>query len=294
VATLEVQGVRRFNREVAERIGALTDEFLGRARPMGESRILWEIGPEGTEVRALRTRLALDSGYLSRVLRSLERQSLVTVGPSPQDRRVRHVELTEAGLMERAELDRRSDDLALSILDPLTARQRTRLIAAMAEVERLLQVSTVHFAIEDPSSADARWCLEQYVSELDARFETGFDPSLSISAVADELTPPAGVFLIARVRTGPIACGALKFHPGEPAEVKRMWVSPNARGIGLGRRLLQELERLARDAGVEVLRLETNGALGEAIGLYRSSGFRELAAFNDEPYAHHWFQKRLS
>jgi GNAT superfamily N-acetyltransferase len=196
--------------------------------------------------------------------------------------------------MERAELDRRSDDLALSILDPLTARQRTRLIAAMAEVERLLQVSTVHFAIEDPSSADARWCLEQYVSELDARFETGFDPSLSISAVADELTPPAGVFLIARVRTRPIACGALKFHPGEPAEVKRMWVSPNARGIGLGRRLLQELERLARDAGVEVLRLETNGALGEAIGLYRSSGFRELAAFNDEPYAHHWFQKRLS
>jgi len=294
VATLEVQGIRRFNREVAERIGALTDEFLGRARPMGESRILWEIGPEGTEVRALRTRLALDSGYLSRVLRSLERQSLVTVGPSPQDRRVRHVELTEAGLMERAELDRRSDDLALSILDPLTARQRTRLIAAMAEVERLLQVSTVHFAIEDPSSADARWCLEQYVSELDARFETGFDPSLSISAVADELTPPAGVFLIARVRTRPIACGALKFHPGEPAEVKRMWVSPNARGIGLGRRLLQELERLARDAGVEVLRLETNGALGEAIGLYRSSGFRELAAFNDEPYAHHWFQKRLS
>ena len=294
MATLEVQGIRRFNREVAERIGALTDEFLGRARPMGESRILWEIGPEGTEVRALRTRLALDSGYLSRVLRSLERQSLVTVGPSPQDRRVRHVELTEAGLMERAELDRRSDDLALSILDPLTARQRTRLIAAMAEVERLLQVSTVHFAIEDPSSADARWCLEQYVSELDARFETGFDPSLSISAVADELTPPAGVFLIARVRTGPIACGALKFHPGEPAEVKRMWVSPNARGIGLGRRLLQELERLARDAGVEVLRLETNGALGEAIGLYRSSGFRELAAFNDEPYAHHWFQKRLS
>jgi DNA-binding MarR family transcriptional regulator/GNAT superfamily N-acetyltransferase len=294
VATLEVQGVRRFNREVAERIGALTDEFLGRARPMGEARILWEIGPEGTEVRALRTRLALDSGYLSRVLRSLERQSLVTVGPSPQDRRVRHVELTEAGLMERAELDRRSDDLALSILDPLTARQRTRLIAAMGEVERLLQVSAVRFAIEDPSSADARWCLEQYVSELDARFETGFDPSLSISAVADELTPPAGVFLIARVRTGPIACGALKFHPGEPAEVKRMWVSPNARGIGLGRRLLQELERLARDAGVEVLRLETNGALGEAIGLYRSSGFRELAAFNDEPYAHHWFQKRLS
>ena len=85
MTTLAVQRARRFNREVAERIGALTDDFLGRARPMGEARVLWEIGPEGTEVRALRTRLTLDSGYMSRVLRSLERQSLVTVGPSPED-----------------------------------------------------------------------------------------------------------------------------------------------------------------------------------------------------------------
>ena len=98
----DVQGVRRFNREVAERIGALTDEFLGRGRPMGEARILWEIGAEGTDVRALRARLGLDSGYTSRVLRSLERQRLITMGPSPDDGRVRRVELTETGLVERA------------------------------------------------------------------------------------------------------------------------------------------------------------------------------------------------
>ncbi len=294
MTNLEVQGVRRFNREVAERIGAITDQFLGRDRPMGEARVLWEVGPEGTEVRALRARLGLDSGYTSRVLRSLEQQSLVVVGSSPEDRRVRRVELTEAGRAERAELDRRSDDIASRILEPLGAGQRARLIAAMAEVERLLQASAVRFAIEDPSSADARSCLEQYFSELDERFETGFDPSLGISADAEELTPPAGVFLIARIRERAIACGALKFHPGAPAELKRMWVSPDARGIGLGRRLLQELEGLARDAEVKVLRLETNGALGEAIGLYRSSGFREVKAFNAEPYAHHWFEKRLA
>ena len=294
MASLEVQGVRRFNREVAERIGALTDQFLGRARPMGEARVLWEIGPDGTEVRALRARLALDSGYTSRVLRSLERQSLVRVGPSPDDRRVRRAELTEVGRAERAELDRRSDDLALRILEPLSAGQRARLVAAMGEVERLLKASAVRFAIENPNAADSRWCLEQYFSELDERFETGFEPSLSISADAEELTPPAGVFVVARVRGRPIACGALKFHPGAPAELKRMWVAPEARGIGLGRRLLRELERLARDAGVEFLRLETNGALGEAIGLYRSSGYREVEAFNAEPYAHHWFEKRLS
>ena len=291
---LEIRAVRRFNREVAERIGALSDQFLGRARPMGESRILWEVGPEGAEVRALRMRLALDSGYTSRVLRSLEAQSLITVDASPDDRRVRRVQLTEAGLAERAELDRRSDDVASSILEPLSVSQRARLIAAMAEVERLVRASAVRITVEDPSSADATWCLERYFSELAARFETGFDPSLSISAAADEMTAPAGVFLIARARARPVGCGGLKFHPGAPAELKRMWVAPEARGIGLGRRLLQELERLARQAAVEVLRLETNRALDEAIALYRNSGFREVAAFNDEPYAHHWFEKHLS
>jgi GNAT superfamily N-acetyltransferase len=163
----------------------------------------------------------------------------------------------------------------------------------MAEVEHLLRASSVHFAIDEPSSADARWCLEQYFSELNARFETGFDPSLSISADAQELAQPAGALLVARLHGRPIGCGALKFHAGAPAELKRMWVAPEARGSGIGRQLLQELERLAREAGVEVLRLETNRALGEAIALYRSSGFREVAAFNDEPYAHHWFEKRL-
>ena len=72
-----------------------------------------------------------------------------------------------------------------------------------------------------------------------------------------------------------------------------MWVAPDARGLGLGRRLLLELERHARAAGAKVVRLETNQTLEEAIHLYRSSGYREVAAFNDEPYAHHWFEKRL-
>jgi DNA-binding MarR family transcriptional regulator/GNAT superfamily N-acetyltransferase len=291
---LAVQRVRSFNRTVAERIGALDDRFLGRARPMGEARTLWEIGPDGVEVRSLRARLALDSGYMSRVLRSLEQQGLVTVGTSHDDRRVRRVRLTAIGLAERAELDRRSDEVAVGILEPLSERQRARLVAAMHEVERLLRASMVRFAIEAPTSTDARWCIEQYFSELNARFETGFNPSLSISADAHELTPPAGALLIARLRTRAVGCGALKFHRGAPAEVKRMWVAPEARGMGLGRQILQELERHAKDQGVEVLRLETNGALSEAIALYRGSCYREVAAFNDEPYAHHWFEKRLS
>jgi DNA-binding MarR family transcriptional regulator/ribosomal protein S18 acetylase RimI-like enzyme len=291
---IAMQQVRSFNRTVAERIGALDDRFLGRARPMGEARTLWEVGPDGAEVRTLRARLALDSGYMSRVLRSLEQQGLITVGTSPDDRRVRRVRLTETGLAERAALDRRSDEVALGILEPLSDGQRAKLVAAMHEVERLLRATMVRFAFEEPTSRDARWCIEQYCSELNTRFEAGFDPSRSISAAAHELTPPAGALLIARVGARPVGCGALKFHPGAPAELKRMWVAPEARGIGLGRRLLQSLERHARDKGVDILRLETNGALSEAIALYRGSGYCEVDAFNHEPYAHHWFEKHLS
>jgi ribosomal protein S18 acetylase RimI-like enzyme len=91
-----------------------------------------------------------------------------------------------------------------------------------------------------------------------------------------------------------VGCGALKFHASEPAELKRMWVSPEARGLGLGGRLLRCLEQAAGDAGATVVRLETNGSLAEAIALYRKAGYSEVDAFNDEPYAHHWFEKRLT
>src|SRR3712207_5322166 len=212
-----IQRIRSFNRAVAEGIGGLDDRFLGRARPMGESRLLWEIGPDGAEVRELRARLGLDSGYVSRVLRSLEQQGLVVVRPSSDDARVRRAELTPAGRAERAELDRRSDDVAGRILEPLSESQRASLVDAMAKVEQLLQASMVRFAIEDPTTADARWCLAQYFAEIDARFEGGFDPARSLLPDASELTPPAGAFVIARLRSRPVGCGALVFRGDAPA-----------------------------------------------------------------------------
>jgi len=152
----------------------------------------------------------------------------------------------------------------------------------------------VSFAVEDPTTRDARWCLEQYFAELDTRFDAGFDPARSIPADAHELVPPAGALIVARLGEQPIGCGAIKLHGEAPAELKRMWVAPTARGLGVGRRMLHELEQYARGAGVRVVRLETNRTLTEAIALYRRSGYVEVAAFNTEPYAHHWFEKRLA
>jgi len=285
--------IRAFNRLVAERIGALNDQFLGRDRPYGESRVLWEIGPGGVEVRELRERLGLDSGYMSRVVRALKAAGLIKVDADPKDGRVRRLRLTPAGWRERAELHRRSDDLARSFVRPLGKAQRAALVSAMATVIRLLAPSMVEFGVEDPGSRDARWCLNPYFKELNSRFETGFDPARGITASPHELVAPAGAFVIARLRGRPIGCGALKFHGPEPAELKRMWLAPESRGAGLGRRLLRELECVARDGGARVVRLETNRSLKEAIALYRAAGYREVRPFNQEPYAHHWFEKRL-
>lgn len=288
-----VERVRHFNRTVTQRIGALDDAYLSRRRPLGQARLLWEIGVQGCEVRSLRSRLGLDSGYLSRLLRALQSDGLIAVDVHGDDGRVRRVRLTEAGSAERAELDRLSNDLAASILRPLDARQRNRLVAAMAEVDRLLLASMVHIAVIDPRHPDARRCVQAYVTELGRRFEGGFDPARSISADDADLTPPAGLLLVAALRDDPVGCGALRFHSDGHAEVKRMWVSESVRGLGLGRRILAELETRAGAHGVRLLRLETNRALSEAIALYRDAGYREVEAFNDEPYAHHWFEKIL-
>jgi DNA-binding MarR family transcriptional regulator/GNAT superfamily N-acetyltransferase len=288
-----ISQVRRFNRIVTQRVGVLDDRFLAQDRPLGEARLLWEIGPEGRDVRSLRAQLELDSGYLSRLLRSLEAAGLVTVGPSESDGRVRIARLTPSGLAERALLDARSDGLAASLLAPLSAGQRARLVAAMTEVERLLTAAMVEIAPIDPAHPSARHCLRSYFSDLDLRFETGFDPALAIPANEEELRPPAGLFLVASLRGDPIGCGALKFHADEPADIKRMWVAESARGLGVGRRLLGELEKQAAGHGARAVRLETNNTLVEAISLYRSAGYVEVAPFNDEPYAHHWFSKEL-
>ncbi|MFD3731286.1 GNAT family N-acetyltransferase [Streptomyces sp. NPDC058632] len=290
----QIDQVRRFNRTVTERVGVLHDHYLGRDRPIGEARLLWEIGEQGQDVRRLRERLGLDSGYVSRLLRSLEADGLVSVKPHPRDRRVRTVRLTDAGRVERAELDRRSDDLAGRLLEPLNRTQRARLVSAMAEVDRLLSAATVTLDVVAPNHPDAEHCLRSYFAELRERFESGFDPARSLLPHATELSPPQGLFLIARLYGEPVGCAGLKLPPGAPAEVKRMWVAPHVRGLGLGRRLLTELETRASQHGRSVLRLDTNEALDAAIGLYHSCGFQEVAAFNNEPYAQHWFEKHIA
>jgi DNA-binding MarR family transcriptional regulator/GNAT superfamily N-acetyltransferase len=289
-----VAEVRRFSRTVTQRVGALDDHFVSRDRPLAVSRLLWEIGAEGGEVVMLRSRLGVDSGQMSRMLRALEAEGLIHVTPSDIDRRIRVVRLTEKGLEERSILDRRSNDLATSILEPLSGAQQDELVAAMRTVERLITTSLVELRHVDPETPDAQRCLRAYTAELNRRAtRRAFDPEQGSTAKPHEVRPPNGGFVIAYLRGEAVGCGAIKHQPGNVTDIKRMWLAESVRGLGLGRHLLAHLEELARGHGSNEAHIETSDVLPEAIALYRSAGYVEVPPFNDEPFADRWFVKQL-
>ena len=165
--------------------------------------------------------------------------------------------------------------------------------AGATSARRQPMSEAVTIAPEAAAGADAQYCLGEYYRELRERFDGGFDPALSLLPSLDEFAPPRGTFLLVRLNGEPVGCGGLKPISSEAAYLKRMWIAQRARGLGLARRLLSALEDEARAMDYSIVRLETNKALVEAQQLYRSAGYTEVAPFNDERYAHHWFEKRL-
>jgi DNA-binding MarR family transcriptional regulator len=282
----DIARVRSFNRFVTRQVGALNDRYLG-GRPLGESRVLFEIGADGATPRDVRVRLGVDSGYLSRMLRSLQRDGLVDESPDPRDRRTKRLRLTRSGRAEKRKLDKASDELAAATLAPLTREQRESLLRAQDEVRRLLAASMIMIDLEDPASADARWCLGHYYAELDERFTGGFE------APPDESSEMAA-FVMARIDGQPAGCGALKTLEPGVGEIARVWVDGAHRGLGLGARLLAALEARALALGQRTVRLDTNRSLHEAQAMYRAGGYREIGRYNDNPYANHWFEKALA
>lgn len=283
--------MRRFNRSYTQRIGALEDSFLGVGLPLGAARLLYEIGIAPASAQALRTRLGLDSGYLSRLLRRLEDEGLVAVVPDPRDRRRRRVDLTAAGRRRWEQLERRSDERARLLVEPLSPRQRERLVAALAEADLLVRAATVQIDQVNPGSPAARKAVGYYFAELNRRF--GFDAAGEADKDAVALSPPTGVFLVASSDGEPVACGGVQTIGPGIGELKRMWVHGGWRGAGLGSRLLRRLEAAAAGLGHTIARLDTNEALTEAIAMYQHAGYRRVPRYNDNPWATHFFEKPL-
>jgi DNA-binding MarR family transcriptional regulator/GNAT superfamily N-acetyltransferase len=283
--------VRRFNRSYTQRIGALDDSFLGIGLPLGTARLLFEIGQAPATTLALRERLGLDSGYLSRLLRRLEDDGLVTVTPDTDDRRRRQVGLTATGERRWDDLEQRSAAHAQVLVGPLSDRQRARLAAALTEADLLVRAATTTFTAVDPATPPARAAVGKYFAELARRF--GFDPTGEADKDAVKLTPPTGLFLVATSDATPVACGGVQTIDARVGEVKRMWVDDSWRGAGLGARLLRQLEDAARDLGHHTIRLDTHASLTEAIALYERHGYRRVPRYNDNPHATTFYEKNL-
>ncbi|MCB2412047.1 bifunctional helix-turn-helix transcriptional regulator/GNAT family N-acetyltransferase [Demequina sp. TTPB684] len=288
-----VQTFRQFQRVVTREVGALQDDFLGRGRPYGASRLLWEMGDGPVEVASLRERLGLDAGYASRLLRLLEGEGLVEVRPSPDDARAKVASRTAAGAAEVATLDRLSDDAAEEVLGGFTDDELAEIDSAARTLTRALTKRHLSIETVDPESRDARWCVGQFFAEIDALFDTGYDPAKAVAVGAADLTPPHGAFLVARLHGQPVGCGGVKLPPGQPAFLKRMWVAPSARGLGVAGLMLDRLEALAVAAGTTAVTLDTNSRLTAAGQLYASRGYRQVPDFNGEPHADRWYRKEL-
>lgn len=153
-----------------------------------------------------------------------------------------------------------------------------------------MEIALERVAVSHP---DAQFCLEGYFREINHRFETGFDPARGGAADDGVYAPPTGDFLIAWVQGKAAGCGAVAFRDGGYAEIKRMWVSEAVRGQGVGHQVLLRLENIAREAGFARVRLDSNRSLTEAHKLYARCGYREIARYNDNPYAEIWFEKTL-
>lgn len=284
--------VRRFNRAVTRETGAMEESFLGRGRPLGAARVLWAISEDGRDVADLRAELALDSGLMSRLLRGLEAEGLVTVTSDAVDRRRRRAGLTPAGLAEKAEYDRLNDAMAEGML-ARAPRHRAAVLAAMDLVAVTLNSDRIEIRAADPADPAARACLVAYsrmlsdtIAGIPAAHVPDPDPE------ADAYRPPHGAFLLAWCDRLPIGCVSVKTLEPGVGEVKRLWVDPAARGLGLAHRLMRAVEDQARALGLSALKLDTNAALTEAIALYRRSGWTEIAPYTDFP-ATHWFGKPL-
>lgn len=293
-----VEAVRQFNRFYTRQIGLLREGLLASPFSLTEARVLYEIAHhEETTASHLAEELGLDPGYLSRILRGFHRRGLLDRRPSASDRRQILVSLTPEGQEAFAQLNAASRNEIQALLAPLSDPDRDRLVHAMQTISELLGARPEHrvpYILRPPESGDMGWVVHRHgvlysteygwdedfealVAEIVAHFVRHYDPKRERCWIAEREGQNVGsVFLVQ--------------HPEreDVAKLRLLLVEPAARGLGIGKRLVQECTRFARQAGYRAITLWTNSVLHAARAIYEQEGYRLLA---EEP--HHCFGRDL-
>jgi DNA-binding MarR family transcriptional regulator/GNAT superfamily N-acetyltransferase len=287
----DIERVRNFSRAVAVEIGAMEDSFLNRGRPFGSARVLNAIGLGHGNVSGLCAFLQLNTGLVNELLSGLEAEGLIETTPNPDDRHSRIMRLTPKGEDEFNIYEKLWDERAAAIL----ARHKNarRLLDAMDIVTIALSRKDIVFEEVDYASDLATHCLTAFAAELSQRLNLVFDLKKSGDPELSQMKHPHGTFVVARLGNMPVGCVGIKGNGGTLAEVKRMWIAPAARGVGLARRLMTTAEQAAKSLGITTLRLDTNSTLFETVGLYRAMSWVEIDRFNNDPYPDLFFEKHL-
>ncbi len=277
-----IADLRRFNRFYTQRIGVLQDGLLRSPFSLTEARVLYELaGGEPRSAAQLGKELGLDAGYLSRILRGFERRGLIRKDPAPNDRRLGLLSLTPQGLAAFGPLDARSHDQIGAMLQELSAGQQGRLVAAARTIERLLDPKPENpavYLLRPHRPGDMGWITQRHgalyaqeygwdirfeglVAEIVAAFIRTFDARRECCWIAEKDGENVGSVLLVK-------------HSEAEAKLRLLLVEPQARGLGIGARLVQECLRFARQVGYRKVTLWTNNVLVAARRIYEASGFR--------------------
>ena len=287
-----VEAVRHFNRFYTRQIGVLREGLLRSPFSLAEVRVLYEIAHRDEPTAAeLSKDLGLDAGYLSRILRDFTRKGLVEKRPSKSDGRLCLLRLTRKGRKEFAALNARQDEEVGAMLNELSGEDHARLVESMRTIQGLLGPQTeqkVPYILRPHHPGDMGWVVHRHgvlyaqeygwdehfealVAEIVAKFIRDYDPKRERCWIAERHGEVVGsVFLVKRSKT--------------VAQLRLLLVEPKARGLGVGKRLVEECVRFARQAGYRKIMLWTNDVLDAARHIYEQAGFRLV-----KEEAHHSF-----
>ena len=292
----EVAAIRRFNRFYTRQLGLLDESMLASPYSLSEARVLYELAnrADATASDLIRD-LGLDAGYLSRMLKKFEDQGLIRRAPAEDDARRAVIALTPKGQAAFAPLDRGSQEGVVAMLSGIAAADRPRFVAAMKTIARLLgepAATPEPYILRGLETGDAGWItrrqamiyaheygwtsplFEALVAEILSKFITNFDAQHERAWIAERDGEVVGSVFIAR---GPSP---------EVAQLRLLYVDPTARGLGLGRRLVDECIRFSRARGYKTLMLWTHDILVPAVRIYEATGFKLIREERHNEFGH--------